>query len=985
MDDRSSLGYKACQTMKTKRIQSLLVCTLGLTGILLGSAPAHSAVIATDSFESYEPGTGGSLLGQDGETGWAGPWLPGTGNTANVIDTSAEPLLFIPDVGPTISGHDRAVEVFGTVNVVTAARELQTPWTETFYAAYLMRTTGGTWGGNNTFSIHMADTASNTSSLNFGIRAAPDGESQSNHFMVRTATGGPVAGAAAGGFLEPGTTYFLIARLSQLDADDNPTGTYDRIELWINPGPDSPGDLPNGDARLQMSPGTGLAAISHLLVRAAALQGDDIIEFDEVILSTEWPFLATDAPRIVNVSPAHRAMFVNPAAGLQFEIVSDSAVARETIRLILNGTDVSESLVVSGTETAWTVSYPALEAGRLYRAEITASSSEGDARMVLQFDTFSETLLMIEAEDFNFNRGQFFDNPVFCNDIGGGVPNCYFDRVGVQGVDAFKGGASGNVPIENLYRYGPGAEREEQVDTNVSGDVLRPRYAQAPGGASGPIQDFDVTALASGDWLNYTRTFPEGVYALYLRARSSAVQQVQLNLVTNPTMESQTTSPVGLFQVPNTGGAYSYIPLTDAQGNIIPLGLAGVQTLNLNTSEANNNLQINFLILVPSDAEPLPAFVAAVLPANNAVNVHPTAAIRVEIVNAATTVNAESITMFLDDSDITESLTVTSTATGAVAVYEPGLLLPGQHEVSLSFIDSAEDTITQFWTFSVMDLPVLPAAWAAPIGSGTTPGFMVRSAQTLDPGVRATLAENLTTVENQLAIPPLVQVDFTGTDTPQVINYNETEAKGSQGYFNDARGYPDRGAREAGLISPDDDDWFSVEIRFYLQLQPGLVQLGVNANDSFSLRAGRSGEGLENFPLLLGQRPGAGGATEETPQFPCDFIVTHAGVYAFRLVWAEYVGSASVELHVKDDEGVTHLVNDQGSPLAAFRTRTQEPPEPDVRLVIVGDATGITISWPGAGTLESAPTVTGPWEAESGAVSPYQLNPDDTRFYRVAE
>jgi hypothetical protein len=984
MDGTKGQRYKPCYTMKTMWLPSLLPPTLAFAVILLIASPGRAALIATDSFESYVPGTGGSLIGQDGETGWAGPWLPGTGNTANVIDTSANPMLFTPDAGPAISGGDRAAEVFGTVNVVTAARELQTPLTGTFYAAYLMRTTGGSWGGNNTFSIHLADTASNTSSLNFGIRAAPDGESQSNHFMVRTATGGPVPGAAAGGFIEPDATYYLVARLSQLDANDNPTGTYDRIELWINPGADSPGDLPNGNARLQMSAGTGLAAISHLLVRAAALQGDDIIEFDELVLSTDWPLLATGGPRIVNPSPAHRAMFVNPAAGLQFEIASDSPVARDDIRLVLNGTDASGDLMVSGTETAWTVSYPALEAGRLYRAEITATNSEGDARLALQFDTFSENYLTIEAEDFNFNRGQFFDNPTLCNDWGG-ASNCYFDRVGIQGVDAFKGGANGDIPIENLYRYGPGVDREEMVDTNVSGDVVRSKHADAPMGVQGPIQDYDVTTLAAGDWLNYTRTFPEGVYALYLRARSGAAQQVQLNSVINPSMENQTTGPIGLFQVPNTGGAYSYIPLTDAQGNILPLNLAGVQPLNLNTSEANNNIQLNFLILVPSDAEPLPAFIASVLPANNAVNVHPTAAIRVEIVNAATTVNAESITMFLDGSDITESLTVTATATGAVAAYQPALLLPGQHEVSLSFIDSAEDTIIQFWTFSVMDLPVLPAAWAAPIGSGANPGFMVRSAQTLDPEVRATLADNITTVENQLATPPLVQVDFTGTDTPLVINYNETEAKASQGYFNDARGYPDRGAREAGLISPNDDDWFSVEITFFLELQPGLVQLGVNANDSFALRAGRSGEGLENFPLLLGQRPGAGGATEETPQFPCDFLVTQAGVYAFRLVWAEYVGTASVELHVKDDEGVTHLLNDEGSPLNAYRTRTLEPPEPGVRLVIVGDTTAITISWPGTGTLESAPTVTGPWEAESGAASPYQISPSETRFYRVAQ
>jgi hypothetical protein len=968
--------------MKAHWIQSLLVPALACAGILLHAMPTRAAVIATDSFESYPPGTGGSLIGQDGEAGWAGPWLPGSGNTADVVDTSGNPLEYTPEVGPIIHGSDRAVEVFGTANVVTAARELETPLTETFYVMYLVRTTGGSWGGNNTLSIHLADTASNTSTLNFGIRAAPDGESQINHFMVRTATGAPVVEAAAGGFVEPDTTYCLVARLSQLDANDNPTGTYDRIEMWINPDSDSPGDLPSGDARLQLAGGAGHGTISHVLVRAAALQGDDFIQFDELRLSTDWPLLATGAPRIVNASPAPRSMFVNPADGLQFQVISDAPVAREDIGLLFNGTDVSADLAVTGTETAWTVSYAALQSGLLYRAEITASNSEGDARLVLQFDTFSEDYLTIEAEDFNFERGQFFDNPVLCN-TWGGAPNCYFDRVGVQGVDAWKGGAAGNIPIENLYRYGSGAEREEIVDTNVSGDVARSKF-EGQTGAQGPIQDYDVTALTAGDWLNYTRTFPEGVYALYLRARSGTAQQVQLSLVTNPTMENQTTSPLGLFQVPSTGGAYTHVPLTDAHGNIIPLSLSGVQTLSLLAGQANNNLQLNFIIVVPTEAEPLPAFVATIFPANNADNVAPDPVIRAEIVNAGTSVDAETITLTVDGALVTDALVVTPTANGAIVEYQPALLLPGQHEVTLSFIDSAEDTITQSWTFAVIDLPVLPPAWAAPPGSGAIPGFAVRSAQTLDPEVRATLPETITTLENQLAVPPLVQVDFTGTDTPLIINYNETEAKGSQGYFNDALGYPDRGAREAGLISSDDDDWFAVEILFHLELQPGLYKVGVNANDTFSLRAGRSGEGLDSFPLLLGQRPGAGGATEETPQFPCDFIVSQAGVYAFRLVWAEYVGSASVELHIKDELGETHLLNDEGSPVQAFRTRTEEPPDPEVRVLIEGDATGITLSWDGDGTLESAPTVTGPWEPVTGAVSPYSAIPDGVRYFRVA-
>ena len=38
-----------------------------------------------------------------------------------------------------------------------------------------------------------------------------------------------------------------------------------------------------------------------------------------------------------------------------------------------------------------------------------------------------------EAEDWDFNSGMYIDNPDLCS--AGGDPNCYFGKVGVQGVD----------------------------------------------------------------------------------------------------------------------------------------------------------------------------------------------------------------------------------------------------------------------------------------------------------------------------------------------------------------------------------------------------------------------------------------------------------------------------------------------------------------------------------------------------------------------
>jgi hypothetical protein len=931
------------------------------------------------------------LAGQNGGHGWASAWQPGTGNVATVTDTADDPLFFTAPGGQVVDGNARAVNVSGAVNAVTVLRQVEGVLPDSFYASYLLRMRSGQWGGNNTFSIHFSNSSQNTTSLNFGIRAAPDGESLFNHFMVRNATGGPVVGAAGGGVVELDKTYYLVARVSKLDADGGPSGTYDRIELWIDPGAGALEALPQGDARLQMAAGAGLATITHILVRAAALQGDDLIQFDELRISSQWPFEIPSLPSFSGLTPASGAMFVNPSQGIQFDVLSSDPVAAGDIRLFLDGTDVSENLAISGTPTSRRVLYSGLEADKLYLAELSAANSAGVRSRTIQFDTFSEGNLQIEAEDFNFGGGQFFDQPILCN-TPGSETRCYFDRVGIEGVDEHKSGPNANIPLDQLYRFGNSFEREEKVDTISSQDLARNKFAVAPPGWQGEIRDFDVTTLVAGDWLNYTRTFGAGNYAVYLRARSTVAQQVSLSKVSQPTSPAQTASTVGVFRIPVTGTKYAFVPLTDAEGRLLPVSMSGVETLRLTALDANQNLQWNFILLVPTQAQSVPAFIASITPADGAVNVSPASSIRIELNNAGTTVQTNTISLRLDGADVTAGANISATAGGVLIDYRAAVLMPGLRNASVRFQDNLGATTDTSWSFTVQAVPVLPAAWAAAVGSGSTPGFNVRSAQTFD---ETGLARNLARAEDQLALPPRVAVDFTGTDAPMLINYKERSEIGDQGYFTTASGFPDRAAdsTEADLIAYgslgfDDASHnnFAAEVTFFTELQPGLVRLGVNVNDAFRLNAGRSGSGQEAFPLLLGEYNGEGGATAGQPQYPCDVIVTQAGVYAFRLVWVEYVGSSSVELHVRDAAGVSHLVNDEASPVKAFRARTQEPPPEQTRVTIEMNNDGsVTLRWDGAGQLQSAEDILGPWNPVAAANNMYQVTPQGTRFYRVAQ
>jgi hypothetical protein len=74
----------------------------------------------------------------------------------------------------------------------------------------------------------------------------------------------------------------------------------------------------------------------------------------------------------------------------------------------------------------------------------------------------------------------------------------------------------------------------------------------------------------------------------------------------------------------------------------------------------------------------------------------------------------------LDNQDVTSAATVTPTATGASVNYQSPTLwaVNSVHAIALNFADNASppNVQTNQWTFTVANLPTLPAAW------GTAPG-----------------------------------------------------------------------------------------------------------------------------------------------------------------------------------------------------------------------------------------------------------------------
>jgi len=62
------------------------------------------------------------------------------------------------------------------------------------------------------------------------------------------------------------------------------------------------------------------------------------------------------------------------------------------------------------------------------------------------------------------------------------------------------------------------------------------------------------------------------------------------------------------------------------------------------------------------------------------------------------------------------------------------------------------------------------------------------------------------------------------------------------------------------------------------------------------------------------------------------------------------------------------------------------PPVEAARLTVSAQGGSVVISWTGAGTLEEATAVSGPWTAIENASSPYSVTPDaGAKFYRVSQ
>lgn len=293
------------------------------------------------------------------------------------------------------------------------------------------------------------------------------------------------------------------------------------------------------------------------------------------------PYGTVPFPPVISQLYPDGSMLFQRTNTLSFVVNSAIPISPGNVTVILNGVALN-NLVFSGPATSLNVSWPHLQPNTQYSATIiiNATNNVTAPPFTYNFDTFSSAYYTWEGEDWDYNGGQFFDNP---------QTNAYLGQVGLVGIDAINnsGGA-------NAYRPSDSAD----LGNEITGDPKRIQYIAAA------QDDYDIGWTGTGQWANYTRTYPSGVYNVYARAASPGGQADAFSLLRVTSglgTSNQTTVAMGHFDVPNTGSWQSYVfmPMRDNSGNLVTVTNSGsVSTFRMNEDHGGFNL--NFFMLVPA-------------------------------------------------------------------------------------------------------------------------------------------------------------------------------------------------------------------------------------------------------------------------------------------------------------------------------------------------------------------------------------------------
>jgi hypothetical protein len=284
------------------------------------------------------------------------------------------------------------------------------------------------------------------------------------------------------------------------------------------------------------------------------------------------------------------------------------------------------------------------------------------------------------------------------------------------------------------------------------------------------------------------------------------------------------------------------------------------------------------------------------------------APVRITLQDGSVTVNQNSIVLSFDNASV--SPTVSKVGSLTTITYSPGLLPAGSaHTYRVIFADNGTPVRSQTndFSFTVANYASVPASYAKPAGSASTPGFTFRTVQAPGGGLANTLARARAQLAGTL-IDPTTGQPYPNSATPGpnvdgsynvdgVLNFEQSAA--SAGNFPNDQAFP-------GLAAMDQDN-FSTEAVLFLDLAQGYYRFGVNSDDGFEVRIGTDPLDVLSPSTVLGFFDDGRGTADTL----FDFYIPVTGVYCVRVIFFEGTGGAAEEFFsVNPSTGAKTLIND---------------------------------------------------------------------------
>lgn len=260
------------------------------------------------------------------------------------------------------------------------------------------------WVADRSDTLHLPAISSGTVVFEFDARVS-NPSTRTFDVSLMPMTGGEMSSFIGWGVISDKVCYYDGAAWQPLADLDAAWHSYKIIHYLSGPAAGYYDVLMDGSPIAERLPWANAIATGTVFSRFRLHSHTDgaVFEYgrldDLVITAAPEDPNAFPPPAIVNFSPVEYTI-IRPEEGLQFEVTSALPITASDITVLLNGTDVSDEVTVTGDANQLTVAYDGLVAGR-QTVEITAVNGAGPVNVTQHFYATVDPLTIFDADGFN--------------------------------------------------------------------------------------------------------------------------------------------------------------------------------------------------------------------------------------------------------------------------------------------------------------------------------------------------------------------------------------------------------------------------------------------------------------------------------------------------------------------------------------------------------------------------------------------------------